>query len=243
MASGPTIWCRLCGVYGSVKAEELRRPCTGDPTKRWTIDGVVSSTAKGAKQSAAASAGRKIPLYPLKSGRHPITRQQLPQAIPESEWLSVVHGKSSNAGQSSQNGSRFYGPREDMLARIRTKQALRDLETEPGTKRRRLQSKTPVAETAYYRPSIQARATLPPPLQRDQVEMRSSSEAKAADVEAHRETTEEAALRGPEPSREDDTITGGAASSYQGYQVATSGRMAGQQVSSLVAELGRWWNR
>ena len=143
LISGTTIWCDRCGAYGSDKAVELRHPCTGDPTERWTPTGLIKTKV-----------GRRIDLTLLKSGRHPETRQSLPAAVPEASFNEAVV---AHQGVSSTHASstRRVAPRPDILARVRAREAEARIMCDasyaapPQVKRRKLCSKTP-AEASWY---------------------------------------------------------------------------------------------
>ena len=78
MISGDVVWCRTCGCYADALARGLATACRGKP------DGNNSG-------------GRVAQLKLLRAGRHPLTREMLPQAIDE-EGGCMAYDRSVKVG-------------------------------------------------------------------------------------------------------------------------------------------------
>ena len=78
MISGDVVWCRACGCYADAMARGLATACRGKP------DG-------------SNSGGRFAQLKLLRAGRHPLTKELLPQAIDE-EGGCMVYDRLAKVG-------------------------------------------------------------------------------------------------------------------------------------------------
>ena len=70
MYFGEIVWCVICGSYGEHKARGLTAVCEGKFDGTW----------KGG--------GRVQQLKLLKANLHPKTREPLPPAVTEAQWLA-----------------------------------------------------------------------------------------------------------------------------------------------------------
>ena len=78
MIAGDVVWCRTCGCYADAMARGLATACRGKP------DG-------------SNSGGRVAQLKLLRAGRHPLTKELLPQAVDE-EGGCMVHDRLAKVG-------------------------------------------------------------------------------------------------------------------------------------------------
>ena len=87
MISGDVVWCRTCGCYADAMARGLATACRGKP------DG-------------SNSGGRVAQLKLLRAGRHPLTKERLPQAIDE-EGGCMVYDRLIKVGAESLEARRI----------------------------------------------------------------------------------------------------------------------------------------
>ena len=87
MISGDVVWCRVCGCYADALARGLATACRGKPDGNNT-------------------GGRVAQLKLLRAGRHPLTRELLPQAIDE-EGGCMAYDRSIKVGAEAMEARRI----------------------------------------------------------------------------------------------------------------------------------------
>ena len=103
MISGDVVWCRTCGCYADSMARGLATACKGKP-------------------GGSNSGGRVAQLKLLRAGRHPVTKELLPQAIDEEGGCmaydrSVKESRCERFGGQANRQKRHYGGAEGIPQR------------------------------------------------------------------------------------------------------------------------------